>query len=259
LSDAAEKAAGGYITAKVEIAYEAVSKVIETRGVACTRAQVEEIFKAVRPTLADMTAYALQHANSMGFGAGPGFGIAMDDAFRLNSETAIETLSLLADRAQSESSSASRPGDADSPIDLSSLVTDEGMNKHLHALWREAAQCYEAGANIATVVMLGSFLEGILLAKERLINQLSPDAGEAYSRRTLGELVTMALENGWIHQTRYGFSDVLRNYRNFVHPQKAASAGHTLDKGTATICMHVVREVLRDLGVVGAPRSDPYG
>ena len=45
------------------------------------------------------------------------------------------------------------------------LTVDGRLRKHLHVLWEEAVMAYNGNAHLSTVIMLGSLLEGALLAK----------------------------------------------------------------------------------------------
>ncbi len=139
------------------------------------------------------------------------------------------------------------------------VVADAALCMHLKVLWGEADLAYKGGAYLATVVMLGSLLEGVLLGKAQG-NQAraqtattAPKDGTSSVRQLdkwrLVNLIEVAAEVGWIHRTRGDFSDILRDYRNLVHPQKAATTGYNIDKGAAGIAWKVVVETLRDLGL----------
>src|SRR5579862_5472485 len=65
----------------------------------------------------------------------------------------------------------------------------------------------------------------------------------------LAALIEVASDLSWVHKARGDFSDVLRNYRNLVHPWKAARTPYKIDRGTANVSWQVVKETLRDLNV----------
>jgi hypothetical protein len=142
--------------------------------------------------------------------------------------------------------------------DFLPMISDRGLAKQMHVLWEEAVLSYNASAHLATVVMLGSLLEGALLGKV-LDNRADAHRANAapkdqqgtvrpLDKWRLNDFILVATECQWIHETRIDFVDVLRDYRNLVHPFKAKD-GYHIDKGTATICWQVVTEALRDLGV----------
>jgi len=86
----------------------------------------------------------------------------------------------------------------------------------IQARWLEAQRCQHAGAYVAAVVMMGSILEALLLAR----SSLSP--AEAYQAKSaprdrvgksvalhdwsLSTLVDVAAERGWIKSDRGNFS-----------------------------------------------------
>lgn len=143
--------------------------------------------------------------------------------------------------------------------DFMRLTSDRHLAKQMHVLWEEAVLCYRADAHLATVVMLGSLLEGALLGKASDNSAAANQAKDAPRDKNgrvraleqwrLFDFINVASEYGWIHKTRGDFVDVLRDYRNLVHPLKAKDVGFRIDKGTVAICWQVVTEVLRDLGM----------
>lgn len=79
--------------------------------------------------------------------------------------------------------------------------------------------------------MLGSLLEGPLLSRA-LKDPSAAYASKAAPRRKgkviedfrwwyLAQFIDVATELGWLHSNRGDFADVLREYRNLVHPYAA--------------------------------------
>ena len=146
------------------------------------------------------------------------------------------------------------------PPDFRPLAArDPGLLKHLHVLWEEAVLCFNGGAYLATIIMLGSLIEAALLAKA-LSEPSAANTADAsprdqdrnvlgFERWSLKNFLEVAAQSGWIHATRNDFTDILRDYRNLVHPHKAKNSGYFADKGMASICWQVASETLRDLGV----------
>jgi hypothetical protein len=144
--------------------------------------------------------------------------------------------------------------------DFTPLTNDARLRKQLLVLWEEAVLCYDADAHLSTVVILGSLLEGALLGKalENLAaaNRAVASPKEAgvvkpFERWYLSNFIDVAIECEWIHKTRGDFTDVLRDYRNLIHPFKAKNIGYRIDKGAASICWQVVISTLGDLGITG--------
>jgi hypothetical protein len=138
------------------------------------------------------------------------------------------------------------------------VIAEPGLAKHLAVLWEEAAMGYNGQAYLSTVIMLGSLLEGVLLAKclqndaaARAAAHAPRDHGQVkpYNRWTLNDFIAVAEDNQWIHRTRNDFADTLRDYRNMVHPHNAFARGYFVDRPVAAICWEVVRATLGDLEI----------
>jgi hypothetical protein len=150
---------------------------------------------------------------------------------------------------------AANPGPAPN---FSPITSDGLMQKHLIVLWEEAVMCTNGDAYLSAIVMLGGFLEGVLLGKcmdNVALAHAAPSAPktkgkpEPWQRWNLTDFIDVALECGWIHQTRGDFTDQLRGYRNLVHPYKSYNIGYRADEGLVNVCWAVVRATMADLGV----------
>jgi hypothetical protein len=119
-----------------------------------------------------------------------------------------------------------RPG----PPEFAKFIKDPDLVTVLVGRWREAEAAERAGAFLSTVIMLGSLLEGALLArvqqdpKAANTAKCSPkdDEGKVlpFAQWTLSVLIAVAHEVGWIGQDVRDFSSRLREYRNLVHPNE---------------------------------------
>jgi hypothetical protein len=151
---------------------------------------------------------------------------------------------------------AANPGPAP---DFAPITSDGAMQKHLHVLWEEAVMCTNGDAFLSAMIMLGSLLEGALLAKCMTDSGTAHTAAsvpktkgsvEPWQRWSLADFIAVAHDCGWIHKTRGEFSDQLREYRNLVHPFRAYNIGYRADKALVTIAWEIVRATLSDLGVM---------
>jgi hypothetical protein len=148
----------------------------------------------------------------------------------------------------------------DNPPNFSTLVSDVGMQAILNSRWSECVTCVQSGAPLAAIVMMGGLLEGILLAK---INQLSDKSvvfkaktapkdktrGKPLDLRewTLKSFIDVSHELGWISQTGKDVSVVLRDYRNYIHPQKEYSHGIKVEQSDALLLWEISKSVIRQL------------
>ncbi|MBF9071898.1 hypothetical protein [Streptacidiphilus fuscans] len=129
---------------------------------------------------------------------------------------------------------------------LADIITDPRAAQVLQARMDEAQTCYENGAHVAAIIMLGSLLEGVLL---RAVLERDPALlGNAKAERiSLAELIKRCHSAGWIDADIEKFCHELREYRNYVHPRQEIDATHTPDRDTLNVSWQVVGAVLNDL------------
>jgi hypothetical protein len=134
------------------------------------------------------------------------------------------------------------------PPDLTRLVgVMPDLKRILEGRWAEAQACQNAGAYLAAVVMMGSVLEGVLLAVGN--NNLprcyraagTPKARDgspvALEKWTLNSLIDVAVELGWIKTDRGQFRHALRQSRNIVHPWEQMASRADFDEATCRTCL----------------------
>jgi hypothetical protein len=160
---------------------------------------------------------------------------------------------LLVPRQQTQASTT------DTPPDFSGLVAAPEMRNVLERRWTECVTCISAEAPLAATVMMGGLLEGLLLAKVNTHSDQSKifkattaprnRAGQTLPLRdwTLKDYLDVAQELGWISRSARDVGAVLRDYRNYVHPQKELSHGIVLSKQDAMIWWEVAKSIAREL------------
>ena len=126
------------------------------------------------------------------------------------------------------------------PPDFTPLVPDARMKEILARRWNETILCLQAGADLAATVMMGGLLEGLLLARLNLMNDKAPAfkataAPKDKSGATLPlkdwvlkNYIEVAHELRWIGKAGKDVGNVLRDYRNYIHPAKELSHGITV-------------------------------
>jgi hypothetical protein len=148
----------------------------------------------------------------------------------------------------------------DTAPSFSPLISDPKMQAILTRRWQECSVCVNSGAPLAATVMMGGLLEGLLLAK---INQLTDksivfsSAAAPVDKRTgkslplkewgLKNFIDAAFELLWITKTTKDVGEVLRDYRNYIHPQKEFSHGIVLAAGDAQMLWEVSKGMARQL------------
>jgi hypothetical protein len=151
---------------------------------------------------------------------------------------------------------ASPPATADTPPAFMPLIADPKMQVILQKRWQECVICVKAGAPLGATVMMGGILEGLLLARiNQLPNQAPVHAAKAAPRDkagktlplkdwTLKDFIDVAHELTWITTTAKDIGVVLRDYRNYIHPQKELSHGIGLTPGDADMLWNIAKNMI---------------
>lgn len=148
----------------------------------------------------------------------------------------------------------------DTPPDFSSLVSDPAMQTILAQRWIECTTCVNAGAPLAATVMMGGLLESLLLArvlKEPDRAKLfaltaapkDPKTLKAWSLQewSLRHYIDVAREMKWITESVKDVSEVLRDYRNYIHPNKQLSHGAVVENSDAKMFWELSKMISREI------------
>lgn len=148
----------------------------------------------------------------------------------------------------------------DAPPDFSHLVADSMMQQILLDRWRECQTCVNAGAYLAATVMMGGLLEALFVAyANRLPDKSAMFAAKSVpmdsqtkkplqlSQWTLRPYIDVGHELGWITRSGKDVAEVLRDYRNYVHPEKQRSHGITLGRADAEMFWDVTKHIAKQL------------
>jgi len=139
------------------------------------------------------------------------------------------------------------------------LITDimPDLESIIQRRWLDAQRCQLARAYLAAVIMMGSILEALLLARcskgslEAYRAQAAPKdkAGKsvAIPNWTLSNLIDVSVELDWLKQDRGSFSHALRQSRNLVHPYEEARTRTEFDEATCKVCWQVLNASVEDL------------
>jgi hypothetical protein len=147
----------------------------------------------------------------------------------------------------------------DTPPDFSKLIPDAAMQSILQRRWTECVTCIANGAPLAATVMIGGLLEGLLLARINRESNKAPIFTAAAAPRnnqnqtlllkewTLQDYIAVAHELKWISVAAKDVGVVLRDYRNYIHPQKELSHGVSLTTPDAEILWETGKSISRQL------------
>jgi hypothetical protein len=149
---------------------------------------------------------------------------------------------------------------SDIPPNFDVLIKDLRMKNILLNRWDECIKCIKSDAPLAATVMMGGMLEAILLAK---INALPDKAGifklssAPLDKKTgkviplqdwtLRNYIDISHEIGWISQSAKDVGEVLRDYRNYIHPYKEFSHGTKLIRDDAELFWNITKNIIKQL------------
>lgn len=142
-------------------------------------------------------------------------------------------------------------------LKLFELKIDSQIIQIVENRFAEIKQCIKNNANLATVILIGSTLEGILLGVAtnniRTFNtaKCSPKDKNLkvlhITKWTFSNLIDVANELQIIGNDVKQFSHALRDFRNYVHPFHQLSCNFNPDKNTVKICWQVLQAAIDDI------------
>jgi len=141
-------------------------------------------------------------------------------------------------------------------ISVKNLPVDPRLVPVLESRLEEAKHCL-AVAPLATILLCGSILEGILLGialrSPREFNQTSNSPKDKDNKVkpfhdwSLAQFIDVAHELGVLSLDVKKFSHELRDFRNYIHPCPQLASRFKPDKHTAEICLQVLMAAIADL------------
>jgi hypothetical protein len=146
-------------------------------------------------------------------------------------------------------------------VTMAEVLTDPTFAAVAQQRLDEARICHANHAHMATIIMLGSLLEGILVGTAA--DRLTGPPPKPLDRIGLQDLINLAHREGWIQIDVQKGSDLIRTYRNLVHPRAQLRMKHTPDADTVDMCWPIVNATLNDLAAtrpqVPAPSDSNTG
>lgn len=148
----------------------------------------------------------------------------------------------------------------DSAPNFAPLASDGVMQAILERRWDECRRCIDVGASLAATVMMGGLLEALLVARANRLSDksklfkaaatpLDPKTKKPLDLRQwmLGPYIDVGYELNWISSSAKNVAVILRDYRNYIHPEKERSHGITLSSDDATMFWEVTKTLSREL------------
>jgi hypothetical protein len=155
---------------------------------------------------------------------------------------------------------ASRNPTVEAPPNFSPLVGDPVMRGILERRWNECQKCLGLGADLAAIVMMGGLLEALFVARANVMTNKGalfkckatpqdPKTKKPTDLRdwTLGPYIDVGHEIGWITRSAKDVAAVLRDYRNYIHPEKERSHGIVLNPHDSAMLWDVTKNLARQV------------
>jgi hypothetical protein len=151
-----------------------------------------------------------------------------------------------------------RTGDS-APV-FGPLAADSQMQAILTRRWEECARCLNANAPLAATVMMGGLLEALFVSRANKMvdkNALfrSPAApidsktkkGLDLRQWTLAPYIDVGHDLGWISRSAKDVAAILRDYRNYIHPEKERAHGVSLSGDDAAMLWEITKSLSKEL------------
>jgi hypothetical protein len=141
---------------------------------------------------------------------------------------------------------------------VNQLVADKGLSKLLNRDIETAVRCLFNDLEKPCLIMCGGIIEGILY--ERLASKPKTQRDIAYrkvrtgtttlkqfSNYTLSDFIDVGVELEVIEKTTGKMGHGVRDYRNYIHPQKEAKQKHPISMRDARMACDFVFKLLEEL------------
>lgn len=147
----------------------------------------------------------------------------------------------------------------DAHPNFGALTHDMRMQAILVRRWREIQTCVANGACMSATVMMGGILESLLLAR---INA-SPNRAAIFTAKTaprdkskktlaiqewkLRDMIEVGHELGWITKSAKDVGNVLRDFRNYIHPHKEHADNITITQDDVGMFWELTKTLSRQV------------
>jgi hypothetical protein len=134
------------------------------------------------------------------------------------------------------------------------FIADDRFRESLQSDYAELRSCDAAQAWKAVHVLAGSIIEALLV--EYLV--VSSTGGSTKDPHDLGlnDLIKACKGASVLSETTASMSEVVKDYRNLVHPGRMIRMRQTIDRNTAQVALNLVEIITRE---VAKKRKESYG
>jgi hypothetical protein len=139
-------------------------------------------------------------------------------------------------------------------MDLETLVSDKNLRELLESRINEAKLCLNYSP-LASIILCGSFLEGLLLEAAKKnpekFNRASASPKKEkkgkvknFNEWTLEDLINVSFELEIINNALKDFCRIVQKYRNYVHPSEQLKDNFYPDKFSAEQSINIIKQVV---------------
>lgn len=155
---------------------------------------------------------------------------------------------------------APTPRTGDTAPAFAPLAADPQMQAILTRRWEECTRCLQANAPLAATVMMGGLLEALFVSRANKLADKSslfrskaapidPKTKKPLDLRqwTLAPYIDVGHDLGWISRSAKDVAVILRDYRNYVHPEKERAHGVMLSADDAAMLWEMTKTLSKEL------------
>lgn len=148
----------------------------------------------------------------------------------------------------------------DTPPLFSTISGDPELQHLLTNRWKECVSCVEHDLPLAATVMMGGLLEGLFLVRIEGLADKAPvfKANAAPRDKTtrqtldlrdwgLSDYIDVAHEIAWISETYRDVGEILRDYRNYIHPHKERRHKKRISPSDSKMLWEISKHMAREL------------
>lgn len=143
-------------------------------------------------------------------------------------------------------------------INIDSIGLDTNVSDIIKQRLKEVEVCIGNEAPLASILLIGSIMEGMLLGTASMYPQQFNQAPSAprdkdgkvkiFPNWTLNSFIDVASEVGLLKQDVRKFGHIVRDFRNYIHPYEQMSSRFFPDTHTALICFQVLKAAISQIG-----------
>lgn len=135
------------------------------------------------------------------------------------------------------------------------FISDDEFRKTLESDYREMKICFEQSAFKGSLVMAGSIIEAIMI--DYLVSIETNDSEKnKILKSDLNQVLNKCHELNIISQKTKNLSDVIRNYRNLIHPGRSIRIKETPNQSDAQIASALVELIINE---ISKKKQETYG